>query len=159
MKANKASHVTELNVGHTVCGNAWFQSTIQSYCSCEGGDGISEGRAHARGANTPGAPHTNADVHHVLMIWPALENQQSEFGDGFGARFVGIQGLPEIISRFLAGPEDQQSEFGDGFGSRFVGLQGRPGLKTNKVSLMVRFSKQKPRQGASSTFGNPSIMR
>ena len=78
--------------------------------------------------------------------WPARkhkhisgspEDQQSEFGDGFGARFVGLQGLPEIIGRFLAGPEDQQSEFGDGFGARVVGLQGRPGRKTNKASLMA----------------------
>ena len=53
-------------------------------------------RAHARGANTPGAPHTNTDVHHVLMIWPTLEHQQSEFGDGFGARFVGLQGRPGL---------------------------------------------------------------
>ena len=59
-------------------------------------------------------------ISHPGRFLAAPEDQQSEFGDGIGARFVGLQGLLEITGNFLAGHEDQQSEFGDGFGARFV---------------------------------------
>ena len=90
-----------------------------------------QGREHARGATTPT----------LIFGMCSLFRQppgdlQSEFGDGYGARFVGLQGLPEIKSRFLAAPGDLQSAFGDGYGARFAGLQDRPGLETYKASLM-----------------------
>lgn len=55
----------------------------------------------------------------------------------FGARLVCLQGLPEIMGRFLADPEDQPSVFGDVYEARLVGLEGRPGLKTSQTSLMA----------------------
>ena len=94
------------------------------------GDGISQGHAHARGANTPGVPAHNTDIHSVLMILQALRDQQSDFGNRLGlALWVSKAGK----ARCLAAPGDQQSEHR----ARFAGLQGRSGLETNKVSLMI----------------------
>ena len=55
-------------------------------------------------------------ISHQGRFLTAPEDQQNEFGDGFRARVVGLQGLPEIKGGFLADLEDQQSEFGDGCG-------------------------------------------
>ena len=105
------SLVTKLNVGDTVGGTTWFQSTIQSYYSYEGGAGEARARTQVRTANTPWVPP------HVLMISPAPGDLQREFGDGYGARIAGFHGLPEIKAGFEAVPGDPQREFGDGYGS------------------------------------------
>ena len=135
METYKASPVTKLNVGTTWVGTRGFKVLSSLAVRIKVGQDkpgarARQGREHARGA------HTNTGIRYVLIISPAPGDLQSEFGDGYGARFVGLQGLPEIKSRFLAAPGDLQSAFGDGYGARFAGLQDRPGLETYRASLM-----------------------